>query len=240
MKIIDIHTHILSNIDDGSQSLKESVQMIQSSVNQGCTDIFLTPHSEYILEKGIIYTKKQIIELKKEIIKYNIPINIFEGSEIYIEKKIINFIIEKIKNGDILTMNHTKFILIEFSPYLIDFEEILFCINFLLKNQWCPIIAHIERLNPLIRTKENIIKLKKMGCKIQVNYYTLVKENDLKMKYFARELIQNRIVDFLGSDSHGIYYRSPDIKSGIEYIQNYCDKNYADNIIWKNAQKYLL
>lgn len=240
MKIVDIHTHIIPNIDDGSQSIEESIQMIKQIANQGCTDLFLTPHSDCVLKKSISYTEERIVRLKKEVNKYRIPIKLYRGNEIYINEKTIELINEALKNKDLYSMNYSRFVLVEFSPYLTSFEQILYCISILLINNWFPIIAHVERLNPQIRTKENIIKLKKIKCKIQINYYSLIEETDIKIKRFARELIRNELVDFLGSDCHSIYHRPPIIKSGIEHIKNHCDKNYANKILWKNAEQYLM
>lgn len=240
MRIIDIHTHILHKIDDGSQSLKESVQLIQDSVNQGCTDIFLTPHSENVLKKEIFYTETQIVRLKKEVNRLKIPIKIYKGNEIYLDENNIESIIKALKNENLYSMNYSRFILVEFSPNLQNFEEILFCIGLLLSNNWYPIIAHAERLNPLIATLENIIKLKKLKCKIQINYYSLVEETDIGIKRLARLLIGNELVDFLGSDSHNLYHRPPIIKSGIDYIENRCTIDYKNKILWENAEKYLL
>lgn len=240
MKLVDIHTHILPKIDDGSQSLEESIKLIQNSIEQGCTDIFLTPHSDCVLEKGIMYTEKRIIRLKKEINRLKIPVHLYEGNEIYIEEKNIENIINTLKYKELYSMNYTRFVLVEFSPHLNKIEEILYCLSLLLVNNWYPIIAHAERLNPQIATIDNIIKFKKLGCKIQINYYSLVEEPNIKIKRLARILIHNELVDFCGSDTHSLYHRPPAIEKGVEYIKNHCKKSYAKELIWENAEKYLL
>lgn len=240
MKIIDIHTHILPKTDDGSQSLEESIELIQNSIEQGCTDIFLTPHSNCVLEKGTMYTEERIIRLKKEINRLKIPVHLYKGNEIYIKEKNIENVVKALKYKELYSMNYTRFVLVEFSPYLNKIEEILYCLSLLLVNNWYPIIAHAERLNPQIATVDNVIKFKKLGCKIQINYYSLVEESDIKIKKLVRILIHNKLVDFCGSDAHSLYHRPPAIKEGVEYIKNHCKTDYTNEIIWKNAEKYLL
>lgn len=240
MKLIDIHTHILPKIDDGSQSLEESIKLIQNSVEQGCTDIFLTPHSDCVLEKGMMYTEEKIVRLKKEINHLKIPVHLYKGNEIYIKEKNIENIINALKYKELYSMNYTRFVLVEFSPYLNKIEEILYCLSLLLVNNWYPIIAHTERLNPQIATIDNVIKFKKLGCKIQINYYSLVEESDIKIKRLARVLIHNELVDFCGSDTHSLYHRPPAIKEGVEYIKNHCRQSYANKILWENAEQYLM
>ena len=240
MKLIDIHTHILPKIDDGSQSLEESIELIQNSIEQGCTDIFLTPHSDCVLEKGTMYAEERIIRLKKEINRLKIPVHLYTGNEIYIKEKNIENIIKALKYKELYSMNYTRFVLVEFNPYLNKIEEILYCLSLLLVNNWYPIIAHTERLNPQIATINNVIKFKKLGCKIQINYYSLVEESNIKIKRLARILIHNELVDFCGSDTHSLYHRPPAIKEGVEYIKNHCKKEYAKELIWENAEKYLL
>ena len=87
MKVIDIHTHIIPNVDDGSFNLETSIFLIKEEIKQGITDIICTPH----FRRGMFETsREEILEnynlLKEEIKKQNLNINIYLGQEIYIRR----------------------------------------------------------------------------------------------------------------------------------------------------------
>ena len=109
--MIDIHSHVINNLDDGSRSIEESINILKNLSNKGVTDIIFTPH--YIVNSNyqVSYTKKNKAynNLLKEIKKEKININTYLGNEIYIDLNIINYI--KI---DRLSLNNSKYILLEF------------------------------------------------------------------------------------------------------------------------------
>lgn len=239
MELIDIHTHIAPNIDDGCKNIEESIRMIQKSVNQGCTGIFLTPHSECIDYKGSIFSDLQIVRIKKEVLKRKIPIEIYQGSEIYTQASLMKSILEKLLFDNFFSMNNTRYVLIEFNPYGTEIEEVLYCMKKFLANQWIPILAHAERFCYSFATIDNIREIKKLGCLIQTNYYSLYDEKDNQIKQCARYLLDNQLIDFMGTDCHRLKHRPPKIQNGYNYIIAHCNDNYIDKIIWENAERYL-
>ncbi len=104
MDKIDIHSHILYGIDDGSKSLEESINIIKEHIKMGFTDIVVTPHyienSKY--ETNNIDKNNLLENLKKEIKKQNIKINLYLGNEVFINNNLEELInkneISKINN----------------------------------------------------------------------------------------------------------------------------------------------
>lgn len=240
MNIIDIHTHITPNVDDGSSGLKESIQMIEKSIEQGCKSLFLTPHSEafdYYGHETVI--KKMDLIIKEASFNEKCLINIYKGSEIYIHPYFLSRIINDLKTNQYLTMNNTNYILVEFDTWKGNINEILFCIKKLILNGWIPILAHVERYTKTFATIKNIKQLKEMGCLIQINLYSLDNEKNDTIRHCAREMLDNKLVDMVGTDAHQINHRPPVLKEGYQYIITHCNKQYADDILWKNAKRYL-
>ena len=91
--MIDIHSHILPGIDDGSKSIEESITIIKNALKNNIKDIVLTPH--YILgsdyNSNCSNNKEILSNLKKEIEKNNIDVNLYLGNEIYVENNMIYF-----------------------------------------------------------------------------------------------------------------------------------------------------
>lgn len=119
--MIDIHSHILPGIDDGSKSIKMSLDMIKNSYEEGTRDIVATPH----FRRGCFETPSNEV---KDIVKYfngllkeeGLDITIHYGQEVYYSDRII----EDLENGLIGTINGGRYLLIEFPMRKIPSEAI--------------------------------------------------------------------------------------------------------------------
>ena len=139
--MIDIHSHIIPNIDDGAQSVKETFEIFREAQKKGFTDIILTPH--YIKEYYVTNTyirKFWVKSIQETLNKLQIPIKVYVGNEIYISEDMDKLIYEK----QVSCLNDSKYVLFELPmnseiKYL---DEIIFKIFNIDKVQ---IIAHPER-----------------------------------------------------------------------------------------------
>ena len=78
-----------------------------------------------------------------------------------------------------------------------------------------------------------------MGALIQINAYSLFDERDDSIKNWARRLVQERKVDFLGTDAHRTYHRPPSAAMGLNWLYENVEQGYADAIARKNAEQFL-
>ncbi len=191
--MIDIHTHVLPFVDDGSESLSNSLEMVKTASKNGVTDIFLTPHRSERTK-----TPEEVLEVfnnfKKEVEKLDIPINLYLGNEVFYSVNTI----ERIKENWCLTMNGSKFVLVEFSlNHPVDVEEAAYKI---VRAGYVPIIAHVERYNYL--TPESYHELKNMGALLQVNAEAIVGKQKRKSQKIVKYLFKEQLVDFVASDIH--------------------------------------
>ena len=108
-----------------------------------------------------------------------------------------------------------------------------------LEEGWIPIIAHAERYCRTFATEENISILKEMGCLVQINYYDLAEEHDDEIRRCAQALVEAELADMTGSDCHRMNHRSPALEEGIRYIREHCRADYAEDLLWRNAQRLL-
>ena len=92
--MIDIHSHLLFGVDDGSRTLEESVHVIKKLSEVGYTDIILTPH--YINDSTYVSTREENLDvlkrLKVGLIRNNVNVNLYLGNEIYIDSEIANLL----------------------------------------------------------------------------------------------------------------------------------------------------
>ena len=237
--MIDIHTHITPNVDDGSSSIEMSLEMLRSEVAQGVTKVFLTPHSFAFETKRPEDVYAKMRKVQERAAADGIPLQIYQGCEIYTYRDKMGRILQDLKGGRIPSMNGTRYVMAEFDVYEGDIEDAKYCLSRYLEEGWIPIIAHAERYCWTFATLENIRILKEMGCLVQVNDYDLIEEPNHDNRTCAQELLKAELVDMMGSDAHRTNHRPPKLVRGAGYIRENCRAEYADDILWRNVEKYL-
>ena len=197
----DIHSHILFDVDDGSSSIDESVELLKKMNDVGFDNVILTPHyiegSEYHCENKEKKTK--LNQIQEELLKQNIDINICLGNEIFINNNIYDLI----KNNIIHTLNNTRYTLIElpFHNQIMNLEDIIYELK--LKGL-IPIIAHPERYTYFQENYKEVDRLREEGFLFQGNYASVLgyygKESQKLLKY----MLKKKYIDYLGTDIHRI------------------------------------
>lgn len=214
--MIDIHSHILSGIDDGASSLEESVNILKNLKTIGFTHVFLTPHyihdSKYISDN---YQKQDYLENLKKILKeQNIDIYLYLGNEVFIDKDILSFI----KDNKITTLNGSRYLLVEFpfSRMPNDLMDTLFLIR---SKGFIPVIAHPERYLYFQSNHDKIKDFLKMGCMFQGNYLSISGKYGHNAKKLFIKMLKNNEIHFLATDVHQsndiIFKKMPKIKKDI-------------------------
>lgn len=236
--MIDIHSHIVPGVDDGSESLNNTISMVINARNQGTTAIFATPHSDAFFEnsKAVFEAYQNMQAVLQNIFK---DMRFYFGCEIFCSREEMERVLPALSSGQIPAMNGTKYVLTEYSPWA-ELDTVDDCVSALLKAGWIPIIAHAERYVHLIGNLDFISKLRSKGCLIQLNIYSLETYQDEHIRDWARDLIMEEKVDFLGTDMHRSYFRPPSITQGMAWLDEHCKTQYLDAITWKHANEKLI
>ena len=214
--MIDIHSHILPNVDDGSKSKDMTFEMLHKAANNGTKKIVATPH--YCIGYGQVpyYEIKEMVNnLRVDIKKMNLNIDIYHGQEIYFHNNLVKWYEE----GLIGTINDTKYMLIELPMDKFNNDNILNIFYELQIKGIKIVLAHPERYMPIINDPTNINKFVKEGLLFQVNSGSLLGTFGKKVKKTAEILINNNIYNFIGSDAHNNDIRNTDM-SNITLLAN--------------------
>lgn len=227
--MIDIHTHIMPGVDDGSPSLVASLDLIKQSIEMGITDIFLTPHYRgvYKLDKAELIARQE--ELQEKLNELGLKATLHLGQEIFIDQKYR----ELLQSGKVLTMNNTKYVLIEFD-YIreTDIPEIVYEITTL---GLIPIVAHFERYT--YASTDDAIEIKNLGGLIQINAESFIGK---RKKYYGRRIdkfFKKGLVDFVASDMH--LGRNNVMDLAYRYVEKKFGKAQAENVFYLNAKKII-
>ena len=228
--MIDIHCHILPNVDDGSESLEESIAMAKIAESEGITKIVNTSHCHFDFK----YKKGN--ELKLELEKFNqalkeenINIEVLLGNELYYTSDLI----ERFDELDFFSMNNSKYILMEFSPinFPKNIEDVIYEIKI---RGYIPIIAHAERYKQVQEDVNIMLDCIKEGALIQVNASSILGKNGEKAEDTSKKLLDNNMVHFVATDAHSSNRRRPLIKDSYNYILKNYGKEVSEKLFIEN------
>ena len=212
--MIDIHTHIIPYVDDGSPNLETSIAMIKHELAIGVDEIIATPHHIYSrYESTVEVIKERFNFLCEEVKKQNLPVTLYLGQEIYFTHK--EDIIQMLKEGKLLTLNNTNRVLLEFSFHR-EPENLLEVIYNFRVNGYQVIIAHVERYEWM--TYQKVVALVNEGAKIQINSDAVLGYTSWKEKRFVKKLLKNGLVDYVASDTHS--FRPSTLDKSYKKINN--------------------
>lgn len=233
----DIHCHALPGVDDGAAFPEESLEMIRLAAEAGTDGIVLTPHCNIpgafgnLRSEGLL---SRIRSLRASVREAGIPVRIYGGMEVFCTENVT----ELFKADKLLTINHSRYMLIEFdfgeSP---DFVERT--AGQLLALGVVPIIAHPERYTYFREDTAYGRRLKSMGCLLQVNKGSLAGVNGSDAQACAVHLLEARRADFVASDAHSPFIRDPKLNEVFEYIGEYFSPGYARLLLSENPRAVL-
>lgn len=228
--MIDIHSHILPNVDDGSRSFDESIQIIDEAIKCGFDKIISTSH--YIQDSFEINEIDRLKKIKK-LKKANKNIEIFIGSEIYATDNINQLLDDKKASS----LNNSRYVLFEI-PFYNNVSFFDKMIDDLKRNNYLPIIAHPERYEIVKNNPKIVERWKKRGIYIQSNFNSINGVYGNKSKEIVKLLLKHKLIDFLGSDVHrvGTY---KDIKNSIKKLKKITGENYFKEITELNQLKVI-
>ena len=224
--IVDIHSHIIPKVDDGSKSFEESLEMLRLSEKSGTKTIIATPHYFYNRFEEE-YNSLEIIlgELLEKVREENINIEILLGQEIYFHKKVLSLI----KGGIIKSINNSNYILAEasLSDYNKDILDLIYEIRILGFN---IILAHPERYEYVQNDITILNDFMKEGCLFQINSGSLSGVFGKKIQKTSFELVKNGYINFIGSDAHGMGRRNTDLSEGLSILKD-LNEDYYNRVI---------
>ena len=227
--MIDIHSHYLHLVDDGSRSIEESLQMLSEAVSQGVSAVLLTPHysEKFSLEQKVI--EQRFEELKNAVKDANIPLELYLGQELYLDKNFKSVIEKK----EFFSLAKSKYILVEFNSYNdTDIADVVYEVR---KLGYQVIVAHFERYD--YATIRDAISVKEAGGYIQVNADALFEKGYRAYKKKIKEYFNQGLVDFVASDIH------PNRKNCMAKAYKWVKKKYGEetaNAVFKeNAEKII-
>ena len=229
--MIDFHSHILPQTDDGSISLEETINILKEAKQVGFTKIISTSH---YLEGYYESNQKERNELLEKIKQENVEVELYLGSEIYISENMIEFL----KDKKASSINNSRYVLFEL-PMGNETMLTKEMIYRLIENNYVPIIAHPERYSYVQDNPEYVEELLQMGAMFQANYGSIIGLYGKKAEKTVKKLLKENLIQFLGSDVHReehVYVLMPKI---LKKLKKIISSDRLEEITNINPQKVL-
>ena len=194
---IDLHSHLIPGIDDGSRSLEESLDMLRAMRELGYEKVITTPH---VMADAYQNSTKTILgglqALREAVAAEGIEIEIEAAAEYYLDEELIS----RLERGDILTIAK-EYLLFETSYFSkpLNFEEVVFEIQ---AKGYKPLLAHPERYRYISDPRDEFGRMKELGIYFQLDINSLGGYYGKQAKDNAQLLSEWGMIEFLGSDVH--------------------------------------
>jgi protein-tyrosine phosphatase len=232
---IDIHSHILPSVDDGSVNIEQTRNMLKMAYEEGIIHMIATPHyGAGCRNPDIKELQRKLKQVQEEAKKIDENFQIELGNELYYSEDIIEHLRKKMA----LTLANTRYVLVEF-PADESFRNIRTGLHRLLIYGYLPILAHVERYEALFHNFEGIEELIKLGVYTQVNIKSLQGSVLDSRKGFCRRLLDEGYIHFIATDAHSDHNRDARMGKGVDYIYKRYGSELVNQLLVKNTKQLL-
>lgn len=230
--MIDLHSHLLWQVDDGPHSLEETLKIAVSAKQEGITEIIITPHyahPHYHVQKESV--KKQLFLLQKEIEKANIPLILHTGHEVRLTGEILSLYREK----QFYTLAHSNYFLLELPSHTVPYYT-THIIRAFIGEGLIPIIAHPERNRAIMENPSLLERLVIEGAVTQLTAGSLTGHFGRAVQKFSFELLKANLIHTYGSDVHNLTSRPFLFREGLYYLEKKKELNAVDLLLENNRR----
>ena len=228
-KVIDIHCHILPELDDGPQRMEISLAMASKAAQDGIRVIIATPHTDGTTVNSITVAAK-VSELNNELTQHSIPLEVVAGYEIPYH------LVADLATTH--TLSESNYVLIEF-PHTYVPKDAISTIYNLIAQGLQPIIAHPERNAAVLAQPDLMTELIEAGALSQLTAVSITGELGPDLQRCAIYLLKNSMAHFIATDSHSPNFRSPVLRKAHTFVTKLLDRKQADLLIIDNPAKIL-
>ena len=234
--MIDIHCHILPDIDDGASDLEESIEMARMAWLSGVTDIAATPHFRgEMADAELCQTIAQRLEVLRAALRQEgIPLQLHAGAEILCLPETPELAARRL----LPTLGGTNYILTEFYfdesfAYMDDLlSEIAAC-------GYRIVVAHPERYGVIQRSPRLLERWARLGYVLQLNKGSVLGSFGHRAENAAHDILGLGLAHLFASDAHSSHARTPHMGALVHWAEECCDPDFTQILLTENPRRLL-
>jgi protein-tyrosine phosphatase len=204
--LIDLHSHILPGIDDGSRSLEESVALCRIAAADGVRRTVCTPHIDFRFVNRRETIEGPFAALERELREAGVELELVKGAEVHISPDIL-----------MTYSDMGRYLLLEFpfQKVLTGVEEMVYRLRLA---SITPVIAHPERIGYFMDDIEHLHKVISMGALAQITGGSITGQFGDRSQRAALAMVERNLAHVVASDAHDVSYRRPVLAEAREEI----------------------
>jgi protein-tyrosine phosphatase len=224
--VIDLHSHLLPAVDDGSRSVEQSIKVLREMATLGVTDVCLTPHLQANKAEAGPPAAHDAAYQALMASAPSVP-RLHRGAEVMLDRPITR----PVALARNVTLARTRYILVEF-PRLVAYETVTNALTQVVELGLVPILAHPERYSCC--SVEAVRHWRTLGAKTQVDATTLLAAQARGQR--ARSLVSEGLADILAGDNHG---DSRSVATGARFLEAQDGREQVELLAVKNPRAIL-
>ncbi|MBQ7801729.1 MAG: hypothetical protein IJ375_05340 [Oscillospiraceae bacterium] len=229
--MIDLHSHILPGLDDGSQNFETSLEMARLAVESGVIAMVATPHCVGDRTRAV---RTAVLLLRDMLQEEGIPLRLYMGMEIFGTADTARLLLDK----RLFTINNSQYPLIEFSFHTSGAEETRI-LREVLEAGYRPLVAHPERYDYIQEDPELVNQWMEMGCLFQVNRGSLIGRFGDGARQMGMELVKRGFATVVASDAHSPTKRTPWMGDVRELLTEEVSPAAAEFLLLRNPRSII-
>ncbi len=225
MSFCDIHSHFVYGMDDGARTQEEMEAMLDAAWADGVAELTATPHvTPGVYEFNVGRFHRHLNEARVYCQSRGYSMRLSPGAEILYTPALERYVVEH----RLPTLGNSDHVLLEFAPE-IAYREIEAAVGLLERNEYVPVLAHVERYSALSGAK--IYQLKERSSVLyQMNCRTVLEGGGLMQNMRTRKWLQDRLIDYIATDSHNCGSRKTCMKRAHSVLAERYGLKYANRL----------
>jgi protein-tyrosine phosphatase len=234
-KLIDLHSHLLPGIDDGSKDLAMSLAMARIASADGISTIACTPH----IVPGVYNNsgpaiRRAVARLAESIAEAGIPITLVAGADVHIAPDLD----AQLRDGRALTLNNSRYLLFEPPHHVLPprLEDLIFGLQ---AAGYVPILTHPERLSWVEGRYGLIKRLVSSSVLMQITAGSVMGRFGRRPRYWAERMLDEGLCHLLATDAHNAEQRPPRMADARDFVAQRLGDDEAINLVLRRPQGIL-
>ncbi len=221
--MFDVHYHMLFGVDDGPQTLEDSLALAEASIADGVTHVVCTPHSNEEFRFDPVINQERLAAINERL---NGRLTLGLGCDFHLTYENVQ---DALANRSKYTINGNQYLLIEFPDYGV-FQHSSDVLFQLAAKGFVPIITHPERNPELQRRPELIVKMLRVGCLVQITAASLLGRFGKRAQAMSIDLVRKNSAHLVASDAHSVDGRPPSMTAARHFLQREFGEDVANRL----------